>query len=213
MSQNDAMGYVSIIGFNFLEPITLLLENLLSAEPKDPNEVQAVQNENGISCSIIVLAVLLIESAIARLKYDKQKTSPKGALKFIESEYPSYKGCGELKELFVIRDAIVHNHIWEANFRWDDEAGMRLLAAEIWEGSGDNKFLDVVDMTTRKTKCLKLNLFPTRISRADAFVVLQETVKFLIFVEKNGTPHINIGNQYVTFKRCYISFLDVIQDL
>jgi hypothetical protein len=34
-----------------------------------------------------------------------------------------------LEELFVVRDAIAHNHVWEAQYSWDDQNEMKLVSA------------------------------------------------------------------------------------
>lgn len=211
MTQNN-FNYVSIIGFSYLDPIAILVEKLMSLKKRGPNEVKASQPENGLSSSIIVLSVLLLESAIARVKFESKSPELKGAFNFMKTRYPSFKKLGELEELFVIRDTIVHNHIWEARFSWDDEAGMRLLAAEIWEGSGDKKLNNVLNKDTRKTKTLGLNLFPTRISTNDAQVVLREVFSFLQFIEENGSQFINTSNQYVEFCGDYILFEEFVNN-
>jgi len=102
------------VGFRYLYPIASLLEQLLSLENRNPNEVQASTLENGYSCSIIVMCGLMIESAIARVKFDQDIEDPKSALQYVKVYFPEYERFDELEELFVIRDAIVHNHIWEA---------------------------------------------------------------------------------------------------
>lgn len=211
MSEEKNYNYVSIIGFRYLEPISLLVEELFSLENRSPNEVQASHPENGLSSSIIVLTVFLLESAIARVKFDSKSPTPKSALSFMQRKFPEFKKTDELEELFVIRDSIVHNHIWEASFEWNDEAGMKLLAAELWEGSGDNKLKKVIDESSRRTRLLGLNLFPTRISTTDAAIVLREALSILLFIEENGSPLINPSNQYVKFRGRLVSFEELVE--
>ena len=67
--ENNSTGYVSVIGINLIEPILALVEKLEAKRVVEPNEVQTSQPENGFSCGIIVLSVLLLESAINRTKY------------------------------------------------------------------------------------------------------------------------------------------------
>ena len=130
---------------------------------------------------------------------------------FMQRKFPEFKKITELEELFVIRDSIVHNHIWEANFKWDDEAGMKLLAAELWEGSGDKKLKKVIDENSRKTKLLGLNLFPTRISTADVVIVLREALSILLFIEENGSRLINTSNQFMKFRGRLVSFQELVE--
>ena len=85
MSLKESQGYVSIIGFNYLEPICSLLEKLESLDSRGPNEVQASQLENGYSAAIIVITVFLVESAIGRTQYDLGETPPKKPLDLTRS--------------------------------------------------------------------------------------------------------------------------------
>src|SRR4030066_1748971 len=106
-------GYISVIGTSYLHPITTLLDALDSHNPKGPNDVQSSTFENGYSASIIVLTVLLIESAISRTQYIMGNKTPKKPIDFVRETYPTSGFPDKLEELFVTRDAIVHNHLWE----------------------------------------------------------------------------------------------------
>jgi hypothetical protein len=41
--------------------------------------------------------------------------------------YPDYQRRNELIEVFVVRDVIAHNHLWEIDFSWTEESEMTLL--------------------------------------------------------------------------------------
>ena len=113
MGANTPENYVSVIGISFVHPITTLLEALESFDPKGPNELQASPFENGYSVAVIVLTVLMLESAVGRTQYVRNEKS-ENPVKFIRSTYPDSGFADEIEELFVIRDVIAHNHIWVA---------------------------------------------------------------------------------------------------
>ena len=212
MTKRNDYGYVSAIGFSFLYPIMDLLDKLLDLKGT-PCEVQASQRENGLASAIIVLSVLMVESAIARVKFDEDITTPRSSLKFMQSRFPDFSGLPILQELFVIRDAIVHNHLWQAKIAWDKDMDLRLLSAVKWEGSGDSKLSDVIDGSTRKTKILGLNLFPTRIAKEDAILVLKQSAEILQFIEENGSKLVNVSNQDVMFRGHLVEYLDLVSSL
>jgi hypothetical protein len=189
-----------------------LLDKLLDLKGT-PNEVQASQRENGLASAIIVLSVLMVESAIARVKFDEDTTTPRSSLKFMQSRFPDFSGRTILEELFVIRDAIVHNHLWQAKITWDIDMDMKLLAAEKWEGSGDSKLSAVIDTNTRKSKILGLNLFPTRIAKEDAIQVLKQSTGILQYIEENGSKLVNVSNQNVEFRGQLVEYLDLVSSL
>ena len=207
--------YVSVIGTSYLYPIASLLDALLAFNPKGPNEVQASSPENGYSVSIIVLAVLLIESFVNRAQYLLPKTSkPKNPYKFVESHYPDSGWVEKIRELSVLRDLIAHNHIWEATYGWGEEIDMKLVKTPIKQtGYGDGKFDDVVDLDSRLTKSLKLNVFPTKINYLDVKIVLKTTVDFLLFLESQDLRIVNISSQHVRHKGKLTSFVGVVNGL
>jgi hypothetical protein len=205
-------GYVSVIGFSYLYPLMDLLDKLLLLEGS-PNEVQASERENGYASAIIVMSVLMVESAIARVKLDMNVTKPKSALQFMKSKFQHYAGLPILEELFVIRDAIVHNHLWQAKITWDQNRDMKLLSAAKWEGSGDTKLSSVLDPNTRRTKILGLNLFPTRIAKDDAILVMRKSTEILHYIEVNGSNLVDVSNQYVEFRGQLVGFLDLVSSL
>ena len=82
-----------------------------------------------------------------------------------------------------MRDAIAHAHLWKAKIFWTEndlrfaEPPMRLPSY------GDKKFHRIVDVDSRTTSQLKLDVFPTRIHRATAVVALKECAEALGFLE------------------------------
>lgn len=120
---------------------------------------------------------------------------------------------GKLEELFVVRDVIAHNHVWEARFLRNDDAGMTLIVAELLKGYGDNKFNRVLDPTNRKTRLLGINLFPTRICHDDAVLVLKNAVEFLLFLEDEGGHFMNISLQYVMVNGELRPFTEIVANL
>jgi hypothetical protein len=213
MTSENAEDYVSIIGISYLYPITSLLQELNSLGRKGPNEVQASPLENGYSAAVIVLVVLLIESAINRSQYVRGEYPVKKPLAFVADVYPDSGLLEELRELFVVRDVIAHNHVWDTRFQWDTEKGMRLISARLTEGYGDRKFRHVLDGTGRRTRLLCINLFPTRICYKDVKTVLKVAVEFLLFLENKDRRYVVISVQPVKFDGGLVQFTDLVASL
>ncbi len=213
MTHTYSSDYVSVIGINYLYPIASLLATMDSLDPTGPNEVQASPYENGYSVAIIVLAVLLLESAINRTQYVRGEKPPKKPVNFVHSTYPSSAFGDILEELFVVRDVIAHNHLWEAQVTWNEQMGMQLASTARQEGYGDKKFDKVLDSKERKTRLLGVNLFPTRICRADAVLVLRNVVEFLLFLEREDRRYFYISPQIVKFKGDVRLFVELVTSL
>lgn len=212
MTFNNSKGYVSVIGVSYLFPITALLEELDALKTKNPNEVQASTFENGYSAAIIVLTVLLLESAISRTQYVNGETPPRKPLDFVGVTYPDSGFSNKLEELFVLRDVIAHNHLWEAKFYWDENLKMRLVSANIVKGYGDKKFSKVMNPNSRTTRLLNLNLFPTRICYTDTLIVLKNAVDFLLFLENQDRNYIYLSPQYVMYKGHLRPFIKIVSE-
>lgn len=205
-------GYVSIVASNFVFPIVSLIEALNGVGKHAPNEVQASPLENGYSLAIITLTVLMVESAVSRTQYMMKLSPPQKALEFIEQEFPNDL-FQKVEELFVIRDTIVHNHVWEAIVYWDENGTLKLVDAQLVKGYGDKKFGKVVDSKTRKTKLLGLNVFPNRICRSDAITVLRTAFEFLSEVERKDHNYFSVSALIVKYKNRVIPFEKFMSEL
>lgn len=201
------VGYVSCFTFSLLEPIDLLVQALESAQTSPPNEVHASARENGLSVSIIALVAIMVESAIGRVHYDvlqgrKPETAKRfSALKFFREQFgdgPEEAMLQEsLNEIFAIRDAIAHAHLYEDDIQLDESGGMYVSAPQLGKCYGDTKRQVVMNPQTRGTKRLGVNLFPTRICRSDVVIVLREAVRILVYLERKGSRFVNTSAQTV----------------
>lgn len=205
-------GYVSIVASNFVFPIVSLIESLDTVGKHPPNEVQASPLENGYSLAIITLTVLMVESAVSRTQYMMKIDPPRKALEFIKQEFPN-ELFQRVEELFVVRDTIAHNHVWEANVSWDEDGKLKLVDAQLVKGYGDKKFGKVVDNSTRKTRILKLNVFPNRICRSDAIIVLKTAFDFLSTLERKDHNYFSVSTLIVKYKGVVIPFEKFMSDI
>lgn len=204
-------GYVSIIASNFFFPIASLFESLDDLSQTNPNEVQISPINNGYSLAIVLLTTLMVESAINRTQYIMGLTPPKKPLEFIKNRFPEL--VKKVEEIFVLRDVVAHNHVWEAEFYWDDQGKMKLVKAQLTDGYGDKKYKKVVDSDERKTKILGLNVFPNRICRTDAVRVLKTAFDFLRALEKIDINYSSGSGQIVKYKGYVISFSEFMNKI
>jgi hypothetical protein len=210
VAEDREFQYVTIVGFNYLQPIAALLERLLLLEKRGPAEVQASPIENGYSVAILVLTVLMIESSIRRTQYVLGSLSQKSALVFAKEQLPTCPLIPDLEEAFVARDVVAHNHVYEATVTWEPPSSLRLLGANHLS-DGDAKFNRVVDRSTLKTRRLGLNLFPTRVCLHDVAVILKLAHDFFSFLEKTDRRYFYISPQIVEFQHRLVSFQDLAE--
>ena len=176
---------VSVVGSSYFQPIADLLAKLERYSVKKSNQLQANYYENGYAVSICLLAVVCLESYAARVRYIKKNNTParESVPRFLLRLFPDdFKFLDELTEVFVLRDSIAHNHLWEVEFNWGERDALQLLSAQK-QGYEDKKYTNCVDKRRRKTKRLRLNVNPMRVDSKDVKKVLKMVWQVLLFLE------------------------------
>jgi len=190
--------HITVIGANFLDFVVwdLVHQSCLTYRKTDfsKKRFQTSISEHSYAAAAIVLSVLGIEAYRNRL-YCLQKCEITGSVsndicKMItkeNNEFPHSKLKVLLEEVFVLRDIIVHNHVYEVTVTYQnyDILGHR---QRLLQGRTDSKkYLRCVNKKARKTNLLKLNVQPTKITFEDIFKVLV-VVDLLIRVMQHGLP-------------------------
>jgi hypothetical protein len=190
VKQNSA-EYVSVVGFHLIQPLLDLVEKLESLPAAEPNEVLTVPPENGYSCAVILFTTVLLASVLNRTRYVRDDASDTHVADFFRKISPNQDLAHDVNEIFAIRDAIVHNHLWKAEI---DPVTMKFTSPpELLPGYGEGKrFEAVMDPKTRLSRRLKLNLFPQRISRRDAYIVFKTVVRTLEQLEKMDGRYVHL---------------------
>jgi len=148
---------ITILGTSFLEPILLLWKKLNESNFTGYSEIRKSMNENGYSCSIISLCIFCMESFITRMRYiDSDNLSARGIASFtyFKDKYSSEEEfIKKVTEVFVLRDLIAHNHLWEINYGLDDKyREININKSNMsWN---DSKFNRSVDLIKEKTNLL-----------------------------------------------------------
>jgi hypothetical protein len=209
MSAAKEIDYITAVFPNFLQPIADLCDHMLQLPSPEPNEVQTSVIENGYAISIISLTAFFFEGACGRARYFKglvavgipalghhqwKRCSAAGTLR----EFGETALAEKVEEIFVVRHAIAHAHLWKAKV---DEIEMRFIEQPTrLPGYGDNNFDRIVDPDSRTTRKLKLDVFPTRIHRGTAIIVLKECAKALESLESKHEEFLPLLHRTVRLK-------------
>lgn len=192
---------VTIIGSSYFEAISVLLEKLDKHEKGSLSDFQVGYYESGFAASICILSVVALESYVMRARYinnavgaDLNRLSVPEYLKRIYPDFPLHE---ETNEIFVVRDLLAHNHLWEMQLELEEGVGMKEKDTTR-KSSGDKKFLACVDRDSGKTRCLGLNAVPIKVGADDARVSLKIMWRVLLFLEEKNR------------NQCYVSHLHVI---
>jgi len=184
-------NFVTVVGSDYFQPIIVLCEALLRKKP-NPLEMDAMTSsrEQGYAASICLLAVVCFESFMRRVRYLKKKDltqrqrKEKSMLGLFRKLFSGHRLTCTLAEIFVLRDSIAHGQFWEVSYNLDENWDQHVTRAIRDSIDGDTKFDASVDLLTRRTRKLGLNVLPSRVNRTDVAKVLDTIFEALRFLQK-----------------------------
>lgn len=204
---------ITVVTSNYVDHlIPEMLEKSFQAHSKrdfSKKNFQVSVMENSYATSGIVLTLLSFEAYRNRIFYlDKNKinigsgglASDLGSVfKNKDVNFPHNFFIELITELLIVRDTIVHNHLYEVEIFNDENWDMIGHRQKLLEDYGDSKRRKsgLVIEHTRKTKNLGLNVQPAKIGFEDLFLVL---VIFDLFI---GISDNLFVNSYVPFHFSY----------
>lgn len=174
---------ITVIGANFLDFVVWDLVKgsfLTYCNTNFSNKrFQTPMPEHSRAAAAIVLSVLGIEAYRNRVYcLEKREVCSSVSNSLCDmiteksSNFPARKLKDLLEEVFVVRDVIVHNHIYEVTVTYQG-FNIKGHRQRLLQGRTDDlKYKRHVNKRTKKTKLLKLNVQPTKISFEDIFKVL-----------------------------------------
>lgn len=207
---------VSILGSSYFQPIADLIDRWLALPRPRSNAVQSGYFEHGYAASVVLLLVAMFESYVVRVRYIQRVAVPtdlRNALDVLIHLYPRLRHRKALIDVYVLRDAIFHNHLWEIEYSWGGSPSMVLHAAVKHPAFGDKKYSARVNPNTRRTKALGLSVVPTRVDRRDAKLVFGTVWKTLLFLESKNRNQCYVSHIHIRFRGKTVLFGDLIGHL
>lgn len=174
---------ISIIGPQLYQPIADLVTRLLARPYRQPDRVSSKYYEAGYSAAAILLLAAAIESLVQRDRYFFLQAHPTARPSISVADYLKttlrYRRHARVKELFDIRNAIAHNHVWEIEFTIPPEGGRRHRGSAIVAGTHRLAAVPPQNVKVPRTKLLRLNLQPSRLDRTDLGKTLSASIHLL----------------------------------
>lgn len=203
---------ISCIGISFIEPAIYLYLKLRKLKFSGYSKTQVSSRENGYSVSIIILLILFIESSLNRIRYLKKDKIDN--LKFFSSRFMHNPDLvKKLYEIYVLRDLIVHNHIWRISYEFDNNYNEIKIYQKLLEGYGDKrpdkKYIDYVNKRKKITKTLKLNINPIKINKTDVIKVFMFVSELFKFLEAQDKSYLPLSNFHFKYRGKYLTFYDI----
>jgi hypothetical protein len=161
---------VSIIGDAYCQPIADLIAQLVQRSRPVANRFSAGYYEFGYSAATVLLLVAMFESYISRLRYlagARVPATKRHAPDVFATVCPRFRLMKALVEVYVLRDLLIHNHLWEVDMDSGGKAGLIWKTGSKHAAYGDKKHHERVNLVTNRTKAIKLHVVPTRVDRTD----------------------------------------------
>lgn len=207
---------VSILGSSYFQPIANLVERWKAVTPHRPNKVQSGFYEHGYASSVILLLVAMFESYVVRLRFVQNSKVPataRTALDVVSALFPRLRHRKALIDVYVLRDSIFHNHLWEIEYSWGGSPAMVLHGASKHPAFGDKKYIARVNPKTRRTRALGLNVVPTRVDRSDVIKVFDTLWKTLLIFEAQDRFQCYVSHENVRFSGKTMAFPELLVKL
>lgn len=184
---------ITVVGSAYYEPIADLLHKLLPHVGRGATTVKRGYYENGYSAAVVVLLVVAFESHIARVNFLQRQMGAAGKPKrkrvpvpdYLQELRKSFRLQKSLTEVFVLRDVLVHNHLWTLTISPHQTKHLILRRAIRDVECGDYKYSVSVNAQTRRTSVLGLNVVPTSVGLRDVARVMDVLWRALQFLEKS----------------------------
>ncbi|WP_340122854.1 hypothetical protein [Methylobacter svalbardensis] len=209
--------FISCLGSNYKQPIANLVDCLLAVPLPDFPDEPPRNNEVDYAISLVVLLVLAFEAWMSRARYifnEDQLTreltrNDNNVIRWIESlGEPKLSPIIErLSEIYFLRDAIVHNHIWTYTQIWIEG---RVLYSNFnidskWQTNSN--FKNIVNETLPlssfpRSKKLNLIVVPSFVGRREVVAVFKTVKDALQILDELGyikvvpkVPHVRFDGR------------------
>jgi hypothetical protein len=209
---------ISVVAPHLQQPVADLVGKLVARGFRPGDRVSANFYENGYSAAAILLLVAMIESMLQRDRYFLQQAKPKSkpsgeSAKYLK-ETLRYRRHAHVRELFDLRNALAHNHMWEIEYTLPGGGGRAHRKSKLVPGSHQLKAAPSPSARIPRTRLVKFNLLPARVDRTDlvkAFDVFNHAMSHLY--KKEQRPVRFIEDSVVFGKQRSLPFKELAEVL
>jgi hypothetical protein len=145
----------------------------------------------------------MFESYVSRLRFTRSATIPatlRSATEVVTAAFPNLRHRKALADVYVLRDLLIHNHLWEVEYEWGGPQAMVLRKATRHAAYGDKKYNARVNQVAHRTKALRLSVLPSRVDRTDVLKVFDTLWKTLLVFEATGRHVCYVSDENVEYR-------------
>lgn len=206
---------VSVIGSQLFQPLADLIGHMVARPYQKSDQVSSNYYEGGYATAIILLLAVAVESMVVRDRYFNSHARGYEGRPVPEymQQVHHYRRYIRLSELFVLRDAIVHNHVWKLCYVHRPQGGRRLVSALRVSWSGNQRLRERLNPKDLRTKLLRANVIPMRMNRKDVLKAFDVALGVFTFLSKRGAKPVHITEQMVGFRGKRLPFLKLREQI
>ncbi len=208
---------ITVVATAYNQPISDLVEKLLAKPISKEGPAGVSIHENGYSASLVVLLVSLLESYVSRLRFVRRDEEIRGDLstpELLGKYFPDLPTKEELVEVCLVRNVVAHNHLWHLDVSDFENQGSPAISNPKDLGFKTNKnYSQVVDISTRKTHKLQMNISPTSVNRTDVHKVFDVIWRTLKYMQVKNYSHTPLAAASVKFRGKNRKFGDLLLEL
>lgn len=194
---------VTVLGSAYFQPSADLMERMVQRQRTRPNRVKSSHDESGYAAACILLLVAMFESYVSRVRFARAGHAASvgwNAIDVVLAVFPRLRHRKALEEVYVLRDLLMHSHLWEIEYEWGGTVPMILKSATLHPAYGDKKFRTRVNAITFRTKALSLSVFPSRVDRRDLLKVFETLWKTPLQFEAQDRFQCYVSHLHIRFK-------------
>lgn len=207
---------ITIVGSSYYQPIGDLVDKLAATAINRAVESKVGHLENGYAAACVVLLVALLESFTSRVRF-KRSSEVKGTPAIpdmLVSLFPTLPTRDVINEVFLLRNIVVHNHLWHLDVSDDQQPDPRTIAMPRDLGFSVNKSYDtLVDTDSRRTVNLRLSAVPTWVGVSDVRSVFETVWRTLEHMHQINYDHTPLAGRRIRFRGKLVDFELLLEPL
>ena len=137
----------------------------------------------------------------------------RSAIDVVLAVYPRLRHRKALMDVYVLRDLLIHNHLWEIEYEWGGSHPMVLQSAKRHPAYGNKMYDARVNQITRRTKALGLNVLPSRTDRTDVLKVFDTLWRTLLVFEATDRFQCYVSDQNIQFRGNTRAFSELREEI
>jgi len=204
---------ISVVAPHLQQPIADFVAKLVARGFQPGDRISANFYENGYSAAAILLLAAMLESMLQRDRYFLQQSKPGVKVSKDSSTYLKetlrYRRHSHVRELFDLRNALAHNHMWVIEYTLPSVGGRAHRQSKLVPNLHQLRTRLNLKARIHRTAAVRFNLLPARVDRTDLVKAFDVCGHALAHLHKKGQRPVRFLGDTVICGRQRLPFRDL----